>query len=66
MLGISSVRRLDFDNNGNDEFLIAYFKSGKYYVEVWGKKGDEFVSFYQDEANILKDYRAWKLAYDLS
>lgn len=56
MLGISSVRRLDFDNNGNDEFLIAYFKSGKYYVEVWGKTGNEFASLYHDEANSLKEH----------
>lgn len=56
MLGVSVVRRIDFDNDGNDEFLIAYCKSGNYYVEVWGNKGNEFVSFYKDEANSLKDY----------
>ncbi len=56
MLGISSVRRIDFNADGNDEFLVAYFKSGKYYVEVWGKSGNEFISFYKDEANSLKKY----------
>lgn len=56
MLGVSLVRRVDFNADGNDEFLIAYCKSGKYYVEVWGNNGEEFVSFYKEEANSLKDY----------
>ncbi|MDE6722581.1 MAG: hypothetical protein K2J55_00100, partial [Eubacterium sp.] len=56
MLGISAVRRIDFDADGKDELLIAYFKGGTYYVEIWGSKGRAFINLYKEEANSLKDY----------
>lgn len=56
MLGITCVRRIDFNKDGKDELLVAYFQSGKYYVEVWGNNGKKFVSLYKDEVNSLEKY----------
>lgn len=66
MLGITTVRCVDFDADGNNELVIAYFKGGKYYVEVWGSKGKEFVSLYKDEANSIEahpELGSWLTVY---
>lgn len=66
MLGISCVRRIDFNTDGKDELLVSYFKGGIYYVEVWGKNGSDFINFYRDEANSLKEYTelgSWLTVY---
>ena len=67
MLGISAVRRVDFDADGKNELLVAYFKGGTYYVEIWGSKGSDFINLYKEEANSLKDYPelgSWLTVYN--
>ncbi|MDE6659728.1 MAG: hypothetical protein K2K01_06405, partial [Eubacterium sp.] len=56
ILGISCVRRIDFNDDGKDELLVAYFQGGKYYVEVWGDNGKKFARLYKDEVNSLEKY----------
>lgn len=55
MNGLCYVRQLDFDNDNSDELLIAYSSGGKYYAEVWGYKGKEFINFYRSSVNLIEN-----------
>lgn len=67
MLGISTVRRIDFNADGRDELLLVYFKGGMYITEVWGNSGKEFEKYFQQEACVLDDYSdlgSWLTIYN--
>lgn len=55
MNGLCYVRQLDFDDDHSDELLIAYSNSGKYYAEVWGYKGKEFINYYRQPVNVIEN-----------
>ncbi|MDE6124515.1 MAG: hypothetical protein K2G22_04710, partial [Eubacterium sp.] len=66
MTGISYVRQMDFNEDGSNELLIAYSNAGKYFAEVWGYQGKEFINLYKQEVNSVitdAEYGSWITIY---
>lgn len=66
LTGISYVRQMDFNDDGRNELLIAYSSAGKYFAEVWGYHGKEFINLYRQEANTVisdAEYGSWITIY---
>jgi hypothetical protein len=56
MTGLSYVRQMDFDDDGESELLISYNDGGIYFVEVWGYNSDgDFVSLFREKATQTND-----------
>ena len=51
LTGLSYVRQMDFDSNGDSELLAAYLDGGEYKIEVWGYSGGDFSKLYGGRAN---------------
>lgn len=56
MSGLSFLREIDFDNDGESELLLAYRNANVYQVEVWGYGGGDFIRLYSNAANISSKY----------
>ncbi len=61
LTGLSYVRQMDFDSNGESELLVAYLDGGEYKVEVWGYSGSDFSKLYDGSANTFSDVNGSRL-----
>lgn len=66
LTGLCAVREIDFNNDKTSELLLGYYKSGAYYIEIWGYgEKDKFVKIYEGNAVNSNDKKtdAWATIY---
>ena len=51
LTGLSYIREMDFNGDGDAELLAVYNNNGVYYTEIWGYDGGEFQKLYSGKAN---------------
>ena len=61
LTGLSYVRQMDFDSNGESELLAAYLDGGEYKIEVWGYSGGDFSKLYDGRANTFANVNGCRL-----
>lgn len=61
LTGLSYVRQMDFDSNGESELLAAYLDGGEYKIEVWGYSGGDFSKLYGGRANTFANVNGCRL-----
>lgn len=66
LTGLCAVREMDFNNDKTSELLLGYYKSGAYYIEIWGYDSkDKFVKLYDGSAVTSNDKKtdSWVTIY---